>query len=282
MAPGWAYFTGFAFIAAGARRTRQRVRFMAAILSALELGLLRCWCGSPSSRQAPTPPNGRVRRFWVLTKPALWVVTVPLPFEVSKRAPARFGARKHRYRRTPRCSGRSQKRRAAEAQYRRALGCFSARRPGGVERAPSDSSTPTPLRGASWIRRDAARPRGVAVNQKSSGDVRASAELPVEDVERAQRHYRVTRLRINALPGRISVPSHVRFNRDLLPEKNASIQPAVHWIFAAELGAAYEELLARRPNRRSSEEKPGACVSSQVRRHRWKSLLLSLPGAGAV
>ena len=72
-------------------------------------------------------------------------------------------------------------------------------------------------------------------------------ELPVEDVERAQQHYRdALGFEIGWLyPGgdigavsRDNVP--IFFRRTGRP-----FQPAVHWVFAADIDATYEELRSR-------------------------------------
>ena len=69
-------------------------------------------------------------------------------------------------------------------------------------------------------------------------------ELPVADVERAQRHYRdVFGFEIGWLePGKqigaVSSGDSVIFLR----RKDGPFEPAVHWIFAPDLDAAYEEL----------------------------------------
>lgn len=72
-------------------------------------------------------------------------------------------------------------------------------------------------------------------------------ELPVEDVERAQRHYRdVLGFEIRWLypGGEIGAVSRddfaVFFRKRVRP-----FEPAVHWVFAADLDAAYEELRSR-------------------------------------
>ena len=69
-------------------------------------------------------------------------------------------------------------------------------------------------------------------------------ELPVEDVERAQRHYRdALGFEIGWLypGGEIGAVSRDRiaifFRRRTRP-----FEPAVHWVFAADIDATYEEL----------------------------------------
>ncbi len=69
-------------------------------------------------------------------------------------------------------------------------------------------------------------------------------ELPVVDVERAQHHYRdalgftVSWLLPDKTLGAVSRPNAVLFLRRTTPP----FQPAVHWIFAEQIDATFEEL----------------------------------------
>lgn len=69
-------------------------------------------------------------------------------------------------------------------------------------------------------------------------------ELPVADVERAQRHYRdalgfeIGWLEPGKEIGAVSRDDVAIFFR----RKEAPFEPAVHWVFAADIDAAFEEL----------------------------------------
>jgi uncharacterized glyoxalase superfamily protein PhnB len=69
-------------------------------------------------------------------------------------------------------------------------------------------------------------------------------ELPVEDVERAQQHYRdalgfeIQWLYPGGELGAVSRGDVAIFFR----KRNRPFEPAIHWIFAAEIDATYEEL----------------------------------------
>ena len=69
-------------------------------------------------------------------------------------------------------------------------------------------------------------------------------ELPVEDVERAQRHYRdalgfeIGWLYPGGEIGAVSRDDVAIFLR----KRNRPFEPAVHWIFAADIEAMHEEL----------------------------------------
>jgi predicted enzyme related to lactoylglutathione lyase len=87
------------------------------------------------------------------------------------------------------------------------------------------------------------------VNRKPSRTIFAhpTPELPVEDVERAQRHYRdALGFEIGWLSpeGEIGAVSRdgvaIFFRRRLRP-----FEPAVHWVFAADIDSAHEELRSR-------------------------------------
>ena len=76
-------------------------------------------------------------------------------------------------------------------------------------------------------------------------------ELPVENVERAQQHYRdALGFEIGWLEegGGIGAVSRddvaIFFRRRARP-----FEPAMHWVFAADIDATYEELYARRAHR---------------------------------
>ena len=69
-------------------------------------------------------------------------------------------------------------------------------------------------------------------------------ELPVSDVERAQRHYRdalgfeIGWLYPNKEIGAVSRGRSVIFFR----KRQAPFEPAVHWVFAEDIDASYNEL----------------------------------------
>jgi len=71
-------------------------------------------------------------------------------------------------------------------------------------------------------------------------------ELPVEDVERAQQHYRdalgfeIAWLDPGKEIGAVSRGKAAIFFR----KRSRPFEPAVHWIFAAKIDATYEELRA--------------------------------------
>jgi uncharacterized glyoxalase superfamily protein PhnB len=72
-------------------------------------------------------------------------------------------------------------------------------------------------------------------------------ELPVEDVARAQQHYRdVLGFEINWLDqqggiGAVSRPPVAIFFR----QRSRPFEPAVHWVFAPDLDTTYAEMRAR-------------------------------------
>ena len=72
-------------------------------------------------------------------------------------------------------------------------------------------------------------------------------ELPVEDVERAQQHYRdalgfeIGWLYPGGGIGAVSRDNFAIFFR----RRDRPFEPAVHWVFAAELDATYEEMRSR-------------------------------------
>lgn len=83
--------------------------------------------------------------------------------------------------------------------------------------------------------------------QKRTRLAHPTPELPVEDVERSQQHYRdVLGFEIGwTYPGggigAVSRDGFAIFFR----RREPPFEPAVHWIFAAELEASYEELRSR-------------------------------------
>jgi predicted enzyme related to lactoylglutathione lyase len=84
----------------------------------------------------------------------------------------------------------------------------------------------------------------VSQNQLRTTFGHPTPELPVEDVERAQQHYR------DALGFEIawSYPGGDigAVSRDNVPiffrRRRRPFEPAVHWVFAADIDATYEEL----------------------------------------
>jgi predicted enzyme related to lactoylglutathione lyase len=72
-------------------------------------------------------------------------------------------------------------------------------------------------------------------------------ELPVEDVERAQQHYRdalgfkIGWLYPGAEIGAVSRDNIAIFFR----RRGRPFEPAVHWVFAADIDATYDELRSR-------------------------------------
>jgi predicted enzyme related to lactoylglutathione lyase len=84
------------------------------------------------------------------------------------------------------------------------------------------------------------------VNQKESRTTLGppTAELPVADVERAQQHYRdALGFEISWLEPSKSIGAVSRENVSIFfRQRNESFEPAVHWIFAEDIDAAYEEL----------------------------------------
>jgi predicted enzyme related to lactoylglutathione lyase len=86
-------------------------------------------------------------------------------------------------------------------------------------------------------------------------------ELPVADVERAQRHYRdALGFEIGWLYEGKGIGAVSR--RDMGPiffrKKNPPFEPVVHWVFAENIDAAYEELRAS-----------GANIVDPLERKRW-------------
>src|SRR5205823_13408727 len=95
----------------------------------------------------------------------------------------------------------------------------------------------------------AARREESAVNQKEMRTTLAhpTPELPVEDVERAQQHYRdalgfeIGWLYPGSDIGAVSRDNVAIFFR----RRGRPFEPAVHWVFAADIDATYEELRSR-------------------------------------
>ena len=85
-------------------------------------------------------------------------------------------------------------------------------------------------------------------------------ELPVEDVERAQQHYRdalgfeIGWLYPGGDIGAVSRDDAVIFFR----RRGRPFEPAVHWVFAADVNATYEELRSR-----------GARIVEPLEEKRW-------------
>ena len=69
-------------------------------------------------------------------------------------------------------------------------------------------------------------------------------ELPVEDVERAQQHYRdALGFEVRWLYPGGDIGAVARDNVAIfLRRRSRPFEPAVHWVFAAEIDATYEEL----------------------------------------
>jgi uncharacterized glyoxalase superfamily protein PhnB len=85
----------------------------------------------------------------------------------------------------------------------------------------------------------------VVASEKTSAMGRPVPELPVADVERAQQHYRdVLSFEIGWLsPGReIGAVSHGDMGPIFFRKRTAPFEPAVHWVFAEDIDASYEEL----------------------------------------
>ena len=86
------------------------------------------------------------------------------------------------------------------------------------------------------------------MNQKTARTTfgHPTPELPVADVERAQQHYRdalgfeIGWLYADKEIGAVSRDAVAIFLR----RRSAPFEPAVHWVFAADIDATYEELRA--------------------------------------
>jgi predicted enzyme related to lactoylglutathione lyase len=102
---------------------------------------------------------------------------------------------------------------------------------------------------ADWERRGGTAERRLKVDQQLTTMTfgRPTPELPVEDVERAQQHYRdVLGFEIGWLYpgggiGAVSRDEAVIFFR----RRERPFEPAIHWVFAADIDATHEELRAR-------------------------------------
>jgi hypothetical protein len=98
-----------------------------------------------------------------------------------------------------------------------------------------------------WIKR--VKERFVGAKEKMSSIGQPVPELPVADVERAQQHYRdALGFEIGWLyPGKeigaVLRPGVTIFFRKRKPP----FEPAVHWVFAEDIDASYQELRAMRP-----------------------------------
>jgi predicted enzyme related to lactoylglutathione lyase len=100
----------------------------------------------------------------------------------------------------------------------------------------------------------------VGAGQSPTSIAQPVPELPVTDVESAQRHYRdalgfeIGWLDPSKEMGAVSRGNVVLFSRKRLPP----FEPAVHWVFAAEVDATYAELTAR-----------GATIVEPLERKSW-------------
>jgi uncharacterized glyoxalase superfamily protein PhnB len=87
-----------------------------------------------------------------------------------------------------------------------------------------------------------------AVNQQMRTKLgQPTPELPVEDVERAQQHYRdALGFEIGWLyeGGDIGAASRDNF-AVFLRKRSRPFEPAIHWVFAADIDATYAELRSR-------------------------------------
>jgi uncharacterized glyoxalase superfamily protein PhnB len=84
----------------------------------------------------------------------------------------------------------------------------------------------------------------MSTKQKLSPIGHPVPELPVADVERAQQHYRDTLgFEIGWLyPGK-EIGAVLRLNVTIFFRKrNPPFEPAVHWVFAEDIDASYQEL----------------------------------------
>ncbi|HZZ40474.1 MAG TPA: VOC family protein [Acidobacteriaceae bacterium] len=90
----------------------------------------------------------------------------------------------------------------------------------------------------------------MAANEKMSPIGPPVPELPVADVERAQQHYRdalgftIAWLEPDKGIGAVTRPPTTIFFRRRTPP----FEPAVHWIFADDIDASYQELQASGAN----------------------------------
>lgn len=87
-------------------------------------------------------------------------------------------------------------------------------------------------------------------NEKTTSMSPLTPELPVADVERAQRHYRdalgftIGWLYEGKEIGAVSRDKAVIFFRKRQPP----FEPAIHWVFAADIDASYQELMSSGAN----------------------------------
>jgi predicted enzyme related to lactoylglutathione lyase len=85
----------------------------------------------------------------------------------------------------------------------------------------------------------------VAAKEKMGSIGRPVPELPVADVERAQQHYRdALGFEIGWLyPGKeIGAASHGAMGPIFFRKKKPPFEAAVHWVFAEDIDASYQEL----------------------------------------
>jgi uncharacterized glyoxalase superfamily protein PhnB len=85
----------------------------------------------------------------------------------------------------------------------------------------------------------------VDAKEKMSSVGRPVPELPVADVERAQRHYRdVLGFEIGWLypGGEIGAVSRGDMGPIFFRKRTPRFEPAVHWVFAEDIDAVYQEL----------------------------------------
>jgi uncharacterized glyoxalase superfamily protein PhnB len=85
----------------------------------------------------------------------------------------------------------------------------------------------------------------MSVKEKMSAIGKPVPELPVADVERAQQHYRdAFGFEIGWLyPGKeIGAVSHSDMGPIFFRQRKSPFEPAVHWVFAEDIDASYQEL----------------------------------------
>lgn len=85
----------------------------------------------------------------------------------------------------------------------------------------------------------------MSAREKATSIGRPVPELPVADVERAQQHYRDTLgCEIAWLyPGKdIGAVSHGDMGPIFFRKRTPPFEPAVHWVFAEDIDASYQEL----------------------------------------
>lgn len=85
----------------------------------------------------------------------------------------------------------------------------------------------------------------MGAKEKMSSNGKPVPELPVADVERAQQHYRdALGFEIGWLyPGKeIGAVSRVDMGPIFFRKRKPPFEPAVHWVFAEDIDASYQEL----------------------------------------